>query len=171
VLDLPTATLPADSRGIALQRAYGQVTDPSLPVDGTRPCVQVETVRTGDLVDVHLTVIVPKTRYFLTLEDFYPAGLEAVNPELLTERQAQDPSAAAVGAAGGGRWNPFERADLLDERAVFFSRALPAGTYQVAYRLRAVLAGEFQALPAVASETYFPEVWGRTAGAMLTVQP
>ncbi|MDX9953934.1 MAG: alpha-2-macroglobulin family protein [Anaerolineae bacterium] len=171
VLDLPTATLPADSRGIALQRAYCQVTDPSLPVDGTRPCVPVETVRTGDLVDVHLTVIVPKTRYFLTLEDFYPAGLEAVNPELLTERQAQDPSAAAVGAAGGGRWNPFERADLLDERAVFFSRALPAGTYQVAYRLRAVLAGEFQALPAVASETYFPEVWGRTAGAMLTVQP
>jgi uncharacterized protein YfaS (alpha-2-macroglobulin family) len=170
-LDLPTATLPADSRGIAVQRAYCRVTAPSLPVDATRPCAPVEAVRTGDLVDVHLTVIVPKTRYFITLEDFYPAGLEAVNPELLTERQTQDPPLYAVGATGGGRWDPFERVDLLDERAIFFSRALPAGTYQVAYRLRAVLAGEFQTLPAVASETYFPEVWGRTAGAVLTVQP
>lgn len=170
-LDLPTATLPAESRGVTLQRDYCRVTDPALPVGNEQACVPVEALRTGDLVDVRLTVIVPKTRYFLSVEDFYPAGLEAVNPELLTERQTPDAPAYAVGAAGGAHWAPFERVDLLDERAIFFSRALPAGTYQVTYRLRAVLAGEFQALPAVASETYFPEVWGRTAGATLRVQP
>lgn len=168
VLDLPAATLPAESRGIALQREYCQVTNPALPADGAQPCVPVTMARIGDLVDVRLTVIVPKARYFLTVEDFYPAGFEAVNTALLTEQQSQ--GASGYDAGGWARWNLFERVDLLDERAVFFSRALPAGSYQVVYRLRAVFAGEFQTLPAVASETYFPEVWGRAAGGILSVQ-
>lgn len=171
-LDLPVASLTAESRGITVQREYCAVPDPAQPANAGQPCLPLTALRPGDLVDVRLTVITPKARYFLALEDFYPAGLEPVNPELLTEQQSQ-PGAGYRPALGGGFWwwNPFEQVELRDERAVFFSRALPAGTYQVAYRLRAVLAGEFRALPAVVYETYFPEVWGRTAGALIGVQP
>ncbi|HEY88469.1 MAG TPA: hypothetical protein G4N98_01870, partial [Thermoflexia bacterium] len=46
----------------------------------------------------------------------------------------------------------------------FFAEALNPGTYQVSYLLRAALPGTYRVLPATASEMYFPEVWGRTAG-------
>lgn len=170
-LDLPVMELAADSRGLTVQRDYCLVTDPAVPA-GEQPCTPATTLRVGDLMEVRLTVITPNTRYFLTLEDFYPAGLEAVNPELLTEQQAQDvPGYEGATRRDGWGWSPFDSTELRDERAVFFSQALPAGTHQVTYRLRAVLAGEFRVLPATAYETYFPEVWGRTAGASLTVRP
>lgn len=171
-LDVPVAALTAESRGITLQRAYCAVTDPARLALMSSPCIPITLLHPGDLVDVRLTVIVPKTRYFLTVEDFYPAGLEPINPGLLTEASYQPAPGYLVGPGNDARWwQPFDHVELRDERAVFFSRALPAGTYHVGYRLRAVMAGEFRVLPAVAAEQYFPEVWGRSAGTVLIIRP
>jgi hypothetical protein len=67
-------------------------------------------------------------------------------------------------------WDPFDHRELRDEKALFFAQELPAGTYQVRYRLRAAIPGEYRVLPAMASEMYFPEVWGRTSGDLFSVQ-
>ncbi len=50
-----------------------------------------------------------------------------------------------------------------------FATDLPAGTYEYTYQMRASLPGQFQMLPAVASQMYFPEVWGRSAGDLFTI--
>ncbi len=54
---------------------------------------------------------------------------------------------------------------------MFFADMLPAGVYELKYVVRATSPGTFHDLPALAQETYFPEIFGRSAGGMFTVQP
>ena len=59
---------------------------------------------------------------------------------------------------------------VYDDRVAVFAAYLPRGTYEYTYLMRATTSGRFQAEPAVAYEMYFPEVWGRSAGATLLVR-
>lgn len=171
-LSQPAATVTAEARGISIRREYCAVTSAvgkeqageTLP-----PCAPLTEVRSGELVEVHLTLVVPATRYFLTVEDPYPAGMEPVNPALLTEAQALPEPGVENVTGSRPWWNPFDQQELRDERAVFFAREVPAGTYRISYLLRGAVPGVYQALPATASELYFPEVWGRTEGMTLQV--
>ncbi|MGC9358573.1 MAG: hypothetical protein ACP5GX_11930, partial [Anaerolineae bacterium] len=157
----------AESRGITVRREYCAVQ----PASDDDTCVPVTAVRAGDLVEVRLTLVVPQTRYYITLEDVYPAGMEPVDPTLLTEQQGQpEPGPIREGGRVFWWWDPFDHRELRDERALFFARTLAPGNYQVQYRLRAVTPGEYRVLPATASEMYFPEVWGRTAGTLFNVE-
>jgi len=58
-----------------------------------------------------------------------------------------------------------------DDRLFLFVENLPAGVYEYEYYLRALVPGEFQHLPARAEESYFPEIFGRTSGDLITVTP
>ena len=151
----PLAGLPSDSRGVILRRAYC-LPDSASDMGILAPCAPVTQVEVGDLVEVRLTLILPELRHYLALEDPYPAGLEPL-PSSVT-----GPSST---------WDPFESRDLLADRARFLARDLPPGTYQVRYQLRAVTPGAYGVLPATATEAYFSEVWGRTAGYFLEVLP
>ena len=50
-----------------------------------------------------------------------------------------------------------------------FASYLPAGSYEYTFQVRASLPGEFRVLPVHAEMMYFPEVWGRSGGALFTV--
>jgi uncharacterized protein YfaS (alpha-2-macroglobulin family) len=163
-------SVTAESRGITVQREYCAVEDDA--TGDLAACQPVDMVAAGELVEVRLTLIVPQTRYYLVLESPYPAGMEPVDSNLLTEQQDQPEPGILPGEGHyGWWWDPFDHRELRDERAVFFAQALPAGTYQVHYRLRAAVPGEYRVLPATASEMYFPEVWGRTEGMIFRVEP
>ncbi len=56
-----------------------------------------------------------------------------------------------------------------DDRLFLFTEELPAGSYIYEYYIRATTAGTFRHLPAVASEMYFPENFGRTGGSLFRV--
>jgi uncharacterized protein YfaS (alpha-2-macroglobulin family) len=58
---------------------------------------------------------------------------------------------------------------MRDEKVVLFADYLPKGTYEYTYTFRATLPGEYQVMPTVASEMYFPEVFGRSDGRLLTI--
>ena len=99
-----------------------------------------------------------------------PAGAEAVDPTLLTTSQLQTGRLHIAG--------PRERPGLVREprrtarrprRAV---RRLRAGrdVYRYQYTVQLTTRGVFHALPAHASETYFPEVFGHGAGEFFTVR-
>ena len=169
----PVADLAAESRGITVQRQYCKPVPASETqgVENTAPCVPFDTIRPGDLIQVRLTVVAPQTRYFLILEDPYPAGMEPVDLTLLTEQQTlpEFEEAEGKGLFWGG--SLFDHQELRDDRAVFSAQALGAGTYQVSYYLRAAIPGTYNVLPAQVSEMYFPEVWGRTAGEQIQVLP
>jgi len=168
----PVENLSAESRGLTVERQYcavsGALETPSwretLPA-----CTPVTTVRPGDLVEVRLTLTLPRMRNYLILEDFYPAGMEPVDPTLNTEIGGAEP---VMGTTSRVWWWPrFDHQELRDEKAVFYATRLSAGSYQISYYLRAAVPGEYRVLPATASEMYFPETWGRTAGEIFRIEP
>lgn len=59
--------------------------------------------------------------------------------------------------------------ELHDDRLFLFNQNLPAGEYVYNYYARVTTAGTFRELPAVASELYFPEIFGRTEGNLFKV--
>ncbi|OGZ55367.1 MAG: hypothetical protein A3F85_02840 [Candidatus Ryanbacteria bacterium RIFCSPLOWO2_12_FULL_44_26] len=60
--------------------------------------------------------------------------------------------------------------ELHDDRAFLFKERLAPGVYEYEYFVRALVPGTFHHLPAVASEMYFPENFGRTRGELFTVK-
>ena len=59
---------------------------------------------------------------------------------------------------------------MRDDRAALFADYLPAGVYRYEYTVRLTVPGVFHALPAHAAESYFPEVFGRSAGGYFAVR-
>jgi alpha-2-macroglobulin len=152
------------NRGFSVERAYYDAScDPEEEM-----CEPLATIGAGQRVRVQLTIITPHDRTFVRVEDPLPAGAEAIDPGLAT-------SAAGLGGAvsrtdrstyhyGYWGWWYFQRIEYRDDRLVFFSDFLPAGTYQYSYTLETPIPGDFQVRPAVAYEEFFPEVFGRSAG-------
>ncbi len=162
-------SVEAVSRGITVRRVYY---DADCDPEATT-CDPIDSVEAGQRVRVELTLVAPNDLTYLRLEDAIPAGAEAVDPTLLTsasglggeiERTDQD---YRLGYWG---WWHFDRIEYRDEKVVFYSNFLPAGTYQYTYYLETTIPGEFQVRPAIAYEEFFPEVFGRSDGARFTIE-
>ncbi|MEJ5310377.1 MAG: Ig-like domain-containing protein [Anaerolineae bacterium] len=167
-LSIPVGQIAAESRGVTLRREYCAVAE--APLENRvavvpTACRPLTEVRVGDQVAVRLTLIIPQKRTYVRLEIPHPAGFV---PADMRSRMAT----GGVSQQDSSWWTlPFEHWEVLDERVVLFASEMPPGTYQVTYVLRAVTPGVYGALPAVVSEIYFPEVWGRSAGDVIRVAP
>jgi uncharacterized protein YfaS (alpha-2-macroglobulin family) len=123
-----------------------------------------ETVKSGDRIEVVLTVEAKNNYEYLLFEDLKPAGLEAVqirSGENLFIREVK---------AGGGftdrtRWVYQE---LRDRKVAMFIDHLPEGIWQLSYEMRAESPGAFHALPVLGHAMYVPEI--RTNGAEMHVR-
>lgn len=78
------------------------------------------------------------------------------------------PTDGSISAIVYQAFNP-EFKELHDDRLFLFSQNVPAGAYTYEYYIRATTPGTFSHLPAIASDLYFPENFGRTAGSVFTV--
>jgi uncharacterized protein YfaS (alpha-2-macroglobulin family) len=165
-LRLPVDQVQPVDRGIILQRQYVRQDAP----DGG----PIQSAAVGENVQVRLTIIVPDTLHYVVIEDPIPAGTDAVNPELLTSQQigtqpSFGPSDDPLSQGWGWWW--FSSIEFRDEKVVLYASTLPAGTYEFVYTLRAGLPGVYNVIPATGQEFYFPEVYGRSAGAVFTITP
>ena len=176
VVEVPRAVpVTPDVQGLVVERSYERY-------DNGQP---VTTVEEGDLVRVRLRVTSPADRAFVALEDPLPAGLEAIDTQLLTSNlEAFTPSGTAnVSADGestwggflygrwdGERWSPWEHQELHDDRVSYFARVLRAGVHTASYVARATTAGSFVAPPAYAEEMYNPALQGRTGGLRFVIR-
>lgn len=61
--------------------------------------------------------------------------------------------------------------ELHDDRLFLFKQHLEPGIYEYDYFVRALVPGSFHHLPAVVSEMYFPENFGRTRGESFRIIP
>ena len=123
-----------------------------------------ETVKSGDRVEVVLTVEAKNNYEYLLFEDLKPAGLEAVqirSGDNLFVRELK----ADGGFTGRMRWVYQE---LRDRKVALFIDRLPEGIWQVSYEMRAEAPGEFHALPVLGHAMYVPEI--RTNGAETRVR-
>lgn len=161
---LPVEELRPLDKGIILSRSYYDPDDRSAPITAAE---------LGDTFLARLTIVVPNTLHYALIEDFLPAGLEAVDTSLLTSQQQGAPEryeADDFWRRGYGWWY-FDHVELRDEKVVISANYLPAGTYEYVYLVRASTLGEFRVIPPVGQEFYFPEVYGRGAGMIFTVHP
>ena len=157
---------PAD-RGIIVQRKYSLA---DCDEEKRINCPDVREVKLGDVIRVDLTIIVPHDRYYVVVEDPLPAGGEAIDTGLATTSLlAMDPSLQREGSRWWWWWRWYSRSELRDEKVVLFTDYLSAGTYEYSYTFRATLPGDYHVLPTVAREFYFPEVFGRSDGRLLTI--
>jgi uncharacterized protein YfaS (alpha-2-macroglobulin family) len=136
----------------------------------------VQAVRVGDLVRVRLEVENVEAS-FVMIEDRLPAGLEALNEKLNTT--SHDPGAYDYDPEAGiwrleGDWQSYgyNNKEIRGGRVTFFVTELGGldGKLRVfEYLARATHAGLYTGLPAEVSAMYDPRLWGRSAGAELTV--
>jgi alpha-2-macroglobulin len=117
-----------------------------------------ETVKSGDRIEVVLTVEAKNNYEYLLFEDLKPAGLETVqlrSGESLFVRELK----SGGGFTGRQRWVYQE---LRDRKVALFIDQLPEGIWQLSYEMRAEVPGQFHALPVLGHAMYVPEI--RTNG-------
>jgi len=169
---IPVQEIDALQRGIIVQRQY---VSSSCPLGEN--CGELDTVLAGEEIQVRLTIIAPHDLYYVVVEDPFPAGCEAIDPSLATTSlAATEPGLFRDTEDGWGWfywwwWRWYSRSEFRDEKVVLFADYLPSGTYTFQYSLRAVVPGEYGVLPTLAQEFYFPEVFGRSDGRSLVVEP
>lgn len=100
-----------------------------------------EELKSGELVEVELTIDSKNDYEYLVIEDNKPAGFEPVEVR---------------SGYNGNEMNAY--VEFRDERVAFFVRTLPRGKRSVSYRLRAEIPGRFSALPTKSYAMYAPEL-------------
>jgi uncharacterized protein YfaS (alpha-2-macroglobulin family) len=153
--------------GIRIERTFAPYVE-----NGTHPAQT--TFKAGDLITVTLTLRLTKERRFVAVTDPLPAGFEPLESWFATTARSIGtiPVQDAEPASWDGFWERggFDHVERHDDRVQLFATRLAEGRHQFTYVVRATTAGTFRTAPARAEEMYEPEVFGRTATAVITVQ-
>ena len=171
----PAKEVEALNRGLAVSHEYTRLEAPDQPID---------RVRVGETVRIKVTVVAPAERNYVVVTDGLPAGLEGIDPKLKitdpalvaqleTERRQANRPPELDYYAPWFRWyySPWQQVDLRDDRVILSAQTLAKGVYEFIYYARATTPGEFFVAPAVAEESYFPEVFGRSDSGRFYVDP
>ena len=159
--------LQGSDQGIRIGRSYAPYVE-----TGTRPAST--TYKAGDLVRVTLTLNLTKERRFVAVTDPLPAGFEPVESWFATSAAtlANDQERGESGGDWTSWWERggFDHVERHDDRIQLFATRLSEGRHTFTYVARATTAGTFRTAPAHAEEMYEPEVFGRTATAVIDVR-
>ena len=162
---LPVEEVEPAERGIMVSRRYSLAS-----CDDGLACAEVREAKLGEVIRVDLTIIAPNDLYYLVVEDPLPAGGEAIDTGLATTSLlAMDPTLSRQDSRYWWWWRWYSRSELRDEKVVLFADFLPKGTYEYSYTFRTTLPGDYHVIPTVAQEMYFPEVFGRSDGRLLSI--
>ena len=166
----PVEDIAPLDRGISVSRAY------YMQGADLKTATPVSVAKVGDTLTVRLTIVLPNDAYHFVVEDYIPAGTEILNTNLKTSQlgitgepeplyDPHDPYGQGWG------WWLFNPAQIYDDHISWTASYLPAGSYDLTYKLTILQAGEYKLLPARAWMFYFPEVQGNSAGGMLEIKP
>jgi uncharacterized protein YfaS (alpha-2-macroglobulin family) len=133
-----------------------------------------ESVKSGDRVEVVLTIEAKNNYEYLLFEDLKPAGLEAVQIRSGDNVYVRELKSGALSDKKIGLMNFLSENDftgrtrwvyqeLRDRKVALFIDHLPEGVWQLSYEMRAEAPGSFHALPVLGNAMYVPEI--RTNGA------
>ena len=155
--------------GIRIERSYAPYAE-----DGARPAAT--SYKAGDLVRVTLTLRLTKERRYVAVTDPLPAGFEPLESWFATTARSigqDDPATDDAERTWESWWarGGFDHVERHDDRVQLFATRLSEGRHVFTYVVRATMAGTFRTAPARAEEMYEPEVFGRTATAVIAVQP
>ncbi len=183
----PVQDVKSLDAGMGIDRVYcnsalsGATAQPTLAPGASagEGCNSVSTLQLASdkTITAQLTLVLPHDAHFVMVEDHIPAGMEILNRNLKTNEQANDTAKVETQFddknpfANGWGWWLFRDPQIRDDSILFTADYLPAGTYVLTYTLVPLQAGEYRVLPAHAWESFFPEVQGTSAGAVLEIKP
>jgi uncharacterized protein YfaS (alpha-2-macroglobulin family) len=162
MISMPVEEVQAFSQGITITRSYFQPDDRN---------TAITSILQGENFLARLTIVVPDSLHYVIIEDYLPAGLEAISESLNTSPQQSAPPRYDyndVRTSGWGWWY-FDHVELRDEKIVISADYLPAGVYEYIYLVRASMPGIYHVIPPTGQEFYFPEVYGRGEGSLFEV--
>ncbi|MDP6545580.1 MAG: MG2 domain-containing protein [Phycisphaerae bacterium] len=126
---------------IKVEGSRGQAVDQKVEKYERKELKNLDTLKSGDLVEIELTIESKNDYEYIMFEDMKASGFE--------------PVALRSGYSANGMGAYME---LRDERVTFFVRRLARGKHSLSYRMRAEIPGKFSALPTRASAMYAPEL-------------
>jgi uncharacterized protein YfaS (alpha-2-macroglobulin family) len=148
----------AADRGFSIERHYSQ-----------------KEFKAGDLIKVTIRLRNTKERRFVAVTDPIPAGTEPVETafattasEIAEQQRTDNPENydwTSLWKRGG-----FDHVERHDDHVNLFATRLSEGAHEFTYLVRATTAGTFITAPAHVEEMYEPEVFGRTATAVVEVK-
>ena len=150
---LPADQIAPRDEGFSIERNFYSLEDK----ENKTPVLEATV---GEPLRAHLKITVPDDRRFVAIEDYIPAGMEIINLDLATEQKSLRLQEKEEGVTDRELYPDYE--ELRDDRAFFFKEELYPGVYEYDYFVRPLIKGKFTHLPAVVSEMYFPENFGRT---------
>lgn len=168
----PAQQVKALDQGIIVSRQYSlqPLQLSAAEAEAANRRTAISEARVGDFIEVRLTLIAPTDLYYVVVEDYLPAGTEALDSSLATTSLvAGRPQLSRVNEQDAWGRAYFTHTELRDEKAVLFADYLPAGVYEYTYTIRAIVPGEFRVIPTQASQMYFPEIFGRSDGGLFRV--
>ncbi|MGO9599362.1 MAG: alpha-2-macroglobulin family protein [Isosphaeraceae bacterium] len=140
-IDRKVYRLIRDDKTQAAAGGHGQATSERVEHYRREPLADGDALKSGDLVEIELSIDSKNDYEYLVFEDYKAAGFEPV--EVRSGYNGNDLGAYV---------------EFRDDRVAFFSRTLARGQHSVSYRLRAEVPGAFHALPARAQAMYAPEL-------------
>jgi len=156
---LPVEQIPPRDEGFSIVREFYKLDDK----ENKNPLLEAKV---GEVLRGHLQITIPATRNFVMVEDYIPAGMEIVNLELATEEKSLRLQEREL----EGRDFRSDFKEIRDDQLFLFKENLGPGVYEFDYYVRALIRGKFTHLPAVVSEMYFPENFGRTNGGYFEIK-
>jgi uncharacterized protein YfaS (alpha-2-macroglobulin family) len=119
----------------------GQALDQKVEKYERQEIADLAILKSGDLVEIELTIQSRNDYEYLLFEDMKPAGFE---------------SCEVRSGYNGNEMGAY--VEFRDERVCFFIRTLARGTHSVSYRMKAEIPGKFSALPTRGGAMYAPEL-------------
>jgi uncharacterized protein YfaS (alpha-2-macroglobulin family) len=160
---LPAAAISPRSAGVSVSRRYLNLQ--GKPIAGASA---------GSAVKVELTVHTGATLVYLQLSDPIPAGIEPIDSSLNTSQhglfRAPQYSYQPFTTGPQDLTDYLTHTDLRDDGVDLYAYYLPSGTYKYSYLAQAAVPGRYDVAPTHVSETFFPEVFGRSAGQSFVVR-
>jgi alpha-2-macroglobulin len=135
---------------------------------------------------VKVTVVNQDARKYVEVNDYLPAGLEAVDPrlkttdparvtQLETERRQSGPVQTGKSPFRApwyrGYFSPWQQVQVRDDRVTLSAATLSPGVSEYIYYARATAVGTFFVPPVRGEEANFPDVFGRSDSSTFTVAP
>jgi uncharacterized protein YfaS (alpha-2-macroglobulin family) len=115
----------------------------------------------GEVVEETAELVNPEGRTHIALRLPLAAGFEPLNPNIATAPAEATPSAPPS--------LPPSFVSFGDDEVRYFWDQLPAGTYQVHFRMRALVPGTFTSPPGEAETMYRNDVYGASAGTQIII--
>lgn len=167
--------IPPSESGVRVERSYHRITETPTLAAGPRLDYSTmedgDSVTVGDIIEVRVVVTTATDLAYIVLEDYKPAGFEAVEVNSGVGKPALELVAAAPFAqaeySGREAWLYVEPHDKL--RAAF-ADDLPQGIWEIRYQLRAETPGKFHAQPAKVEAMYSPKTRGTSAENLIEIE-